>query len=331
MRYRALGSSGIEASVVAFGAWAIGGWRWGGADEAEAVSAIHAALDAGVNLIDTAPMYGFGRSEELVGRAIRGRRDRVVLATKCGLRWDTDRGVFFFAADEKGRTEQGAHRVHRYLGAASIRQELETSLRRLGTDHVDLYQTHWQDPTTPLEEVVDTLLALKREGKIRAIGACNAGLDELRGYAARGALDTDQERYSMIARPTAGAQTAWCGEHRVAFLAYSPLHHGLLTGKLSPDRTYGPGDLRGELPEFRPDRLARVNETLASFAPIAARHRATTGQLVVAWTLAQPGVSHALVGARTAAQARENAAAGDIVLSPDELAELDRAVAGLTP
>ncbi len=185
MRYRPLGQSGIEASVVALGAWAIGGWYWGGTDETQSIDAIHAALDAGINFIDTAPAYGLGRSETIVGKAIAGRRDQVVIATKCGVVWHTQEG--------KPHIQQHNKQTYRYLGAESIRYEIEESLRRLQTDYIDLYQTHWQDPTTPIEETMEALLELKEQGKIRAIGVCNATADDMERYRKLGPLDSDQE------------------------------------------------------------------------------------------------------------------------------------------
>ncbi len=192
MRYKSLGQSGIEASVVGLGTWAIGGWWWGGNDERESVRAIQAAIDAGVTLIDTAPAYGLGRSEEIVGKALEGRRDRVVLATKCGLVWHTNAGTPFFS--EFGKP------VHKYLGPDSIRYEIEQSLRRLKTDVIDLYQTHWQDSTTRIEETMAVLLDLKAEGKIRAIGVSNADCQQIEEYRAVGPVDADQEKYSMLDR-----------------------------------------------------------------------------------------------------------------------------------
>ncbi len=235
MRYRALGGSGIEASVVAFGAWAVGGWWWGGADDSESIAAIREALDLGITLIDTAPAYGLGHSEEVVGTAIKGRRDEVVLATKCGLIWHADKGNHFF--DESGKS------VRRYLGAESIRYEVEQSLRRLQTDVIDLYQTHWQDPTTPIEETMGALLELKREGKIRAIGVSNASVEQMDEYRKAGPLDADQEKYSMLVRNLDEGQLPYCEREGIAVLAYSPLAQGLLTGKVTADRTIPEGDL----------------------------------------------------------------------------------------
>ena len=168
---RRIGQSGMAASAVGLGTWAIGGWMWGGTDEAASIRAIQASIDAGISLIDTAPAYGLGRSEELVGQAIAGRRDQVVIATKCGLNWHHGKGNRFF--------EEAGVPVHRYLGADGIAHELEESLKRLGTDHIDLYITHWQDPTTPIADTMETLLRLKQAGKIRAIGASNLSPDEL--------------------------------------------------------------------------------------------------------------------------------------------------------
>ena len=243
MIYRKLGPSGIDVSAVAFGAWAIGGWMWGGADENQAVDAIHAALDHGVTLIDTAPIYGFGRSEELVGRAIQGRRDKVVLATKCGMVWDREEGDFFFHANQEGVTFRPAEKkVYKCLRPESIRAELERSLQRLGTTYVDLYQTHWQESTTPIAETMATLVKLKEEGKIRAIGVCNASLVQLAEY---GPIDSDQEKFSLLDREIEqDGRLAYCRRTGIGVLPYSPLANGLLTGKIRPDRQFNPGDLR---------------------------------------------------------------------------------------
>ena len=201
MRYRALGSSGIEASVVGLGTWAIGGWMWGGTDEPAAIKAIHAGIDAGINLVDTAPVYGFGLSEKIVGRAIRGRRERVVLATKCALVWDRKDGEFYFNSTDRGSCKaDGAFDVYKCLKPDSIRLEVERSLTRLGTDYIDLYQTHWPDSTTAIADTMEALLDLKQQGKIRAIGVCNATAQQMADYGLTGVLDSDQEKYSMLDR-----------------------------------------------------------------------------------------------------------------------------------
>jgi aryl-alcohol dehydrogenase-like predicted oxidoreductase len=291
---------------VAHGTWALGGWMWGGTDVQRSIRSIQASLDHGVNFIDTAPAYGLGLSERIVGEAIRGRRDKVILATKCGLVWHTDRGTFFL--------DQGGSHVHRYLGAESIRYEVEQSLRRLETDYIDLYQTHWQDSTTPIEETMATLLDLKKQGKIRAIGVSNCTVDQVRKYRSVGPVDAAQEQYSMIHRELEREYLPYCAQNRIAVLAYSPLANGLLTGKVDPERVFSEDDLRSHNPLFTRESRIRVREMLDRMRPVARKHSFTDGQLTIAWTLAQPGITHALVGARDADQAIENAAAGAVPL-----------------
>jgi len=321
MQYRPLGESGLQAGVVGFGAWAIGGWMWGGADEADALRAVETALDLGVNLIDTAPVYGFGRSEELVGRAIRSRRDQVVLATKCGLRWDRPDGRLFFRSDQDNVRPDGPLLVRRCLRPDSIAQEIEASLRRLGTDYLDLYQTHWQDDTTPLEDTLAALHRLRDQGKIRALGVSNVALEHLQRY---GPIASAQQRYNLLDRAIEMDGTlAYCREHKIAVLAYSPLAQGLLTGRLTPDRRFGPGDLRRKNPQFSPARRRRVLALLEALAPLARCHGAASSQLIIAWTLAQPGLTHVLCGARRPDQVIENARGGDLSLSPADLRRFD--------
>jgi methylglyoxal reductase len=319
MRTRRLGASTIEASVVGLGTWAIGGWMWGGTDEAESVAAIQASLDDGVSLIDTAPAYGQGRSEEIVGKAIRGRRDEVVLATKCGLVWHTQRGEHFF--DYDGRP------VHRYLGKESIAYEVEQSLQRLGTDYIDLYITHWQDSTTPIEETVEALVALRDQGKIRSIGASNVSADELRAYAATGALDAIQEEYSMVKRDLESTLLPIAAESGISTLSYSSLALGLLSGTMGPDREFSGDDQRLGNPRFSLANREKVARLMHAITPVADAHSATKAQIVIAWTLEQPGITYALCGARNPGQARENARAGSILLSADELGTITAAVA----
>jgi aryl-alcohol dehydrogenase-like predicted oxidoreductase len=310
MIQRPLGPSGIQASSVGLGTWAIGGWMWGGVEEQEAERAIRTAIDHGITLIDTAPAYGFGRSEEIVGRAIRPIRDSVVLANKCGLVWDRTDGIFHFASDDHGANPDGHRRIHRYLHPQSVRKEVETSLRRMRTDWIDLYQTHWQDSSTPVEDTMIELLKLKQEGKIRAIGVCNASSHDMEQYRSSGQLDSDQEKYSMLDRDIEKDQLPFCHEKELAVLAYSPLSLGLLTGKITSSRQYGRGDLRPSKPRFAPEFLNKVDHLLKDLHPIAKDHGLSLSQLVIAWTLAQPGITHALVGARHPEHAIENAGGG---------------------
>ncbi|MDR1383249.1 MAG: aldo/keto reductase [Planctomycetaceae bacterium] len=325
MQYRQLGTTEIQTSVVGFGAWAIGGWMWGGSDEKEAIRAIDAAVDHGINLIDTAPMYGYGRSEEIVGKAIAGKRDKIVLATKCGLRWDTKdwqkgEGVLHFYGNNKGIAADGKFRVYKYLRPESIRWEIERSLLRMKTDHIDLLQTHWQEETTPIVATMETLLRLKEEGKIRAIGVSNVTVEHLRQYQAVGQVDVAQECFSLIDRQIEhNGILDFCKANGVSLLAYSPMANGLLTGRLSPDRVFNEGDLRRENPRFSPENINRVNSMLREFSDVAEKYHATLGQIVIAWTTGQYEKTHVLCGARSEKQVIENAPAGDMVLTEENL------------
>ncbi|MCF6114566.1 MAG: aldo/keto reductase [Mesorhizobium sp.] len=317
---RSIGKSGVVASAVGLGTWAIGGWMWGGTDEAESIAAIQASIDAGVSLIDTAPAYGLGRSEEIVGKAIKGRRNRAVIASKCGLNWHSKKGNHFF--------DQDGTPVNRYLGADGIAYEVEQSLRRLGTDYIDLYITHWQDPTTPIAETMEALERLKSAGKIRAIGASNLNAAELQQYVAAGQLDAIQERYSMLDREIEQTLLPIARQHQVAALSYSSLALGLLSGAIDPAREFSGDDQRKDNPRFSQANRRKVAALKHALTPVAEVHQASMAQIVIAWTLAQPGITFALCGARNATQALDNARAGEILLSAAELGAIDAAVAG---
>lgn len=309
---RTIGGSGISASVVGLGTWAIGGWMWGGTDERQSIAAIQASIDAGISLIDTAPAYGMGLAETIVGKAIAGRRDKVVLATKCGLVWHVNEGAYFF--------HQNGKPVHRYLGAASIRYEVEESLRRLGTDYIDHYITHWQDATTPIAETVETLVRLKQEGKIRSIGASNVSPGDLEAYIATGVLDAIQEEYSMVKRDIETTLLPLCRTNAVSVLSYSSLALGLLSGKVGPDRIFAEDDQRQGNPRFSQANRQKIARLMGVLEPVAAAHHASVAQVVIAWTIAQPGITFSLCGARDPAQAVENAAAARLRLADSELA-----------
>jgi methylglyoxal reductase len=317
---RSIGKSGVVASAVGLGTWAIGGWMWGGTDEAESIAAIQASIDAGVSLIDTAPAYGLGRSEEIVGKAIKGRRDRAVIASKCGLNWHSKKGNHFF--------DQDGTPVNRYLGADGIAYEVEQSLRRLGTDYIDLYITHGQDPTTPIAETMEALERLKSAGKIRAIGASNLNAGELQQYVAAGQLDAIQERYSMLDREIEQTLLPIARQHQIAALSYSSLALGLLSGAIDPAREFSGDDQRKDNPRFSQANRRKVAALKHALAPVAEIHQASMAQIVIAWTLAQPGITFALCGARNATQALDNARAGEILLSAAELGTIDAAIAG---
>lgn len=319
MKFRELGKSGINASVIALGTWVMGGGLpWGeDPDDTESIRVIHEALERGINFIDTAPVYGFGRSERVVGQALRGRRDKVIIATKCGLWWDDERGSFFTTYD--GR------RIRRSLRPDTIRVELEHSLRRLETDTIDLYQTHWQSimpDKTPIADTMACLLDLKREGKIRAIGVSNATLEELKEYSEHGEIVSNQPRYSLIWREVEKGILPWCIDNRVSTLAYMPLEHGLLTGKVGAALRFGEGELRSNYswnPWFKPDNRVHVLKMLEGWADLAEKYRCSLASLVLACTVEQPGVTHVLCGARKVRQVVENALGGQITLSPEDV------------
>jgi methylglyoxal reductase len=318
MRYRELGSSGIRASIHGLGTFAIGGWFWGGTDEKQSIEAIHASLDEGVNLIDTAPIYGFGLAEEIVGKALKGRRSQAVIATKVGMRWNTDMGVFDTHADDKSPSPTPAkYRIHKYLGTDSIRYEVEQSLRRLGTDYIDLYQTHWQEPTTPIEVTMEALVKLREEGKIRAIGVSNVTVEQLKRY---GTVASAQQKFSLLDRGIVNdGVVEHCIRSGIAILSYFSMEQGLLTGAMAPDRVFRDGDTRRTNALFRPESIRRVNALVAEMRPFAEKYKATIPQVMIGLTAEQRGITHVLVGARDAAQAKENARGGKLAFSSEDL------------
>ncbi|HNR32846.1 MAG TPA: aldo/keto reductase [Candidatus Hydrogenedentes bacterium] len=322
MKYRNLGSSGISASVVGMGTWVTGGGpTWGAEpDDRESVRAIHAAIDMGVNLIDTAPLYGFGRSETVVGKAIQGKRDQVVLATKCGLWTEDDRGSFF--------TDYEGVRVMRSLRPDTIRIEVERSLQRIGTDVIDLYQTHWPavpPDKTPIADTMACLLELRDEGKIRAIGVSNVSLEELQENAACGPVASNQFRYSMLYREPEADILPFCLKNNIATLTYMSLEQGLLTGKVGMDREFAQGEWRSNAdwnPWFKIENRQRVLDLLSGWNDLTEEYHCSFAQLMVAWTAAQAGVTHVLCGARTADQIMQTAEAGDLDLEPADVVRM---------
>jgi aryl-alcohol dehydrogenase-like predicted oxidoreductase len=317
MRFNPLGDSGLELPVVSFGAWAIGGWYWGGPDDENAIRAIHAALDAGITCIDTAPTYGMGHSEVLVGRALRGRRDGVIVATKCGMRWDRAEGQKQLDTTMNDGTPCTIYRNGR---PDSIIEECEQSLKRLETDVIDLYQIHWPDSTWPLDDTMEALIRLKDAGKIRAIGVSNFDTAMIRLCQTKGPVDSVQPKYNALQRDAEAELLPFCLEQHIGVLAYSPIAQGLLTGKVTAERTFPEGDIRNKNPLYKPENRAKIIEMLGRVEPLAKDLGVTLGQLYTAWLVHQPGVTTALVGARNEAQAQENARAGSLVLGDAALA-----------
>jgi methylglyoxal reductase len=326
MKQKPLGNSNLHASTIALGAWVLGGGSvWGREpDDAESIRAIQGAIDLGMNLIDTAPAYGWGRSERVVGKALKGRRDRAILATKCGLWWEDARGSFFTDFDGK--------KLYRSLRPDTLQIEIDNSLRRLGTDYIDLYQTHWPSVPpdhTPIADTMAVLLRLQKEGKIRAIGVCNASLAELEEHLRCGTVVSHQFRYSMLHRAPERDLLPFGAQKGLATLTYMSLEQGLLTGKVGMDRVFSPGEFRMNLawnPWYAAANRQRVLDLLAGWKSLTDQYACTLAQLVLAWTAAQPGVTHVLAGGRTLAQVAENVRAGELILDPADLEQMRRDV-----
>jgi len=317
MKYRKLGKSELDVPVVTFGAWAIGGLWWGGTDDKEAIRAIHRALGLGIRCIDTAAIYGVGHSERVVGKAIAGRRDQVIVATKCGSRWGLSGDIVTFDP-ATGEKELGT--IVHILKAESIKEECEASLKRLGTDYIDLYQCHWPDETgTPVEETMAALLDLQKSGKIRYFGVSNFPTTLMQESLCYASIVSDQPPYSALRRDIERDIIPFCQEHNIGILAYSPLAQGLLTGKVTLERQFPPTDGRSSNRWFSQENRKRVLDMLAKVQPIADAHKATLAQVMLNWTFSQPGITSVIAGARNEKQVEENAAAADFDLSANEL------------
>ena len=312
MQFRRLGPDGPEISVVGMGAWAIGGpWRfgWGPQDDDESLAALHKAFDAGVNWVDTAAVYGLGHSEEVVGQAVREHGGEVLVFTKCGRPW--------YGRENNEPTYD--------LRPDTIRFELEQSLKRLGTDHVDLYQFHWPDTETgtPVEDSWATMADLVTEGKVRWAGLSNFDVEGLERCERVRHVDALQPPFSLIDR-SAAPEIAWCAANRTGVLCYSPLGSGLLTAGFDADRVRDlpAGDWRRTSDEFRPPRLEANLEVVRRLEPVAERHGVSVAAVAVAWVLAVEGVTAAIVGARRPSQVDGWLPAGDLRLTEVDLAGL---------
>jgi aryl-alcohol dehydrogenase-like predicted oxidoreductase len=313
MQFRRLGRDGPEISVVGVGAWAIGGpgrFGWGPQDDDESMAALHRAFDSGVNWVDTAAVYGLGHSEEVVGQVVREHGGEALVFTKCGRPWYGREG------DEPTYD----------LRPETIRFELEQSLKRLGTDHVDLYQFHWPDTETgtPVEESWAAIAELVEEGKVRWAGVSNFDVALLQRCEAVRHVDSLQPPYSLLDREAAAELIPWCAANGTGVLCYSPLGSGLLTGSFDADRVRDlpAGDWRRDSADFRPPRLEANLELARRLDPVAERHRVPVAAVAVAWVLATPGVTAAIVGARRPSQVDGWLAAGTVALSDADLAEL---------
>jgi len=313
MRYVRLGTTDLEVSAIAFGTWAFGG-EWGAFEAAEAKQAIHGALDAGITLFDTAQAYGFGESEALLADALWDRvsRDDVVVATKGGLH------------------RQGGE-LQRDASARWLRAGVESSLRNLRTDHIDLYQVHWPDPNTPAEETAGALEDLVREGKVRHVGVSNYSakeMDELAGY---GRVETLQPPYHMFRRDIEAEILPYTAEHDIGVLLYGPLAHGLLAGTMDAGTTFPADDWRSHSPDFTGERFRRNLQVVDRLKDFAGERAISLPQLAVAWTLSHPAVQVAIIGARRPAHLDDTTAAAEVTLSDEDRREIDRILAGAVP
>ena len=309
MQTRKLGFSDLHLTIVGLGTWAIGGewaYGWGPQDDAASIAAIRRALDLGINWLDTASVYGLGHSEEVVGKAIAGRRDEVIIATKCSLVWDENRKV-------GGR-----------LKAESVRREAEASLRRLNVEVIDLYQIHWPNPDEDIEEGWGVIADLIKEGKVRYGGVSNFSVAQLRRVQPIHPVASLQPPYSMLRRGVEDELLPYCAANDIGVIAYSPMQAGLLTGKFTKERVESlpNGDWRKRSEEFQEPQLSVNLALVDKLRPIAERNGGTLAQLAIAWVLRRPELTAAIVGARRPSQIEETAQAGDWELSAEDIAEI---------
>lgn len=313
METRRLGNSSLELTTIGFGSWAIGGgdWQfgWGDQDEQEAVDAIVAAVDQGINWIDTAAVYGGGRSEELVGRALQvlGPARRPIVATKCG------------------RVMRSPTQIDKVLKRESIVAECEASLQRLGVECIDLYQLHWPEPDADIEEGWQTLVELKQQGKVRELGVSNHSVAQMARLQAIHPIASLQPPYSMLKRDIEAEILPFCAANDIGVICYSPMQKGLLTGKFTLERARGLSekDHRSRDPQFQSPAIERHLELIEQLRPLAAAHGHSVAQLAIAWVLRRPEVTSAIVGSRRPEQVAETAVAAQWKLSDEEVATIE--------
>lgn len=298
METRALGQSGVTVSILGLGTWPMGGEWWGGTDDPESIRTIHRALDLGITLFDTAEAYAAGHAEEVLGQGLAGRRQQAVIADKVAPN--------HFAPDQ-------------------IEEAFDASCRRLQTDYIDVYFLHWPNIDLPIGQAMETLEALRAEGRIRAIGVSNFTADEMRAASEYGQIDVLQPPYNMFWRFIEGDQLPYCREHGIGIMAYSGLAQGLLSGNLTAETTFPEGDKRPTTVLFQPGAYERCLAAVEALRPIAKRAGLTVPQLAIAWLLGRPGVSTALVGARTVPEIEENVVGATRQVSAEDMAAADAA------
>jgi len=305
MKTRKLGTSGLHVTEIILGTWAIGGTMWSDYDEVNAVKAIEAAIDNGINCIDTAPAYGAGHADELIGSIIKGRRDKIIIASKCGL--DIENGY------------------RHNLKPDFITYDLEQSLKRLETDYIDLYQIHWPDPEVRIEDSMRSLMKAKESGKIRYIGICNFSGDQLKEAMKYGEIVSYQPNYSLLEREIESDQMKICIENNIGIISYGSLGAGMLTGKYKDLPQFKKGDARNFFYKFfKKQYWPAVKAVVDKVAEIAERRGVKPGHVAIAWNLSKAGVTAAITGARTAEQAKENSGGSGLILTAEEISELDK-------
>ena len=328
MKKQTVGKTNVEISVLSMGAWAIGGGAaWSNTDDNESIHTIHAALDAGVTLIDTAPAYSFGYSEEIVGKALLGRRDKVILSSKCGLQWYEPAG-----SKHVGRinhSASGGTQMYRNLSPQSIRRDLEHSLKRLQTEYIDIYYTHWQSSDLfyiPIEETLGELLKMKQEGKIRAVGASNVCVNHLKEYLRYGGVDIIQEKYSLVDRRIEQELLPFCEQNSITLQTFSPIEQGLLAGKATMDFQIPKGDVREGNIWWAPDNRALVINMLAGWNSLTSKYNCSLSNLALYWLMSRSRNINVLFGARKASQVADNVHAASILVDKADLDRMTRDV-----
>ncbi|MBO6660443.1 MAG: aldo/keto reductase [Roseivirga sp.] len=322
MNLRKLGNTDIEVSPIAFGAFAIGGTMWAGNEGKDSINAIHAAIDNGISTLDTAPFYGLGRSEELIGKAIADkRREDIQILNKFGLVWDgsnNGKGDYFFDTEDNGKN----YSIYKFASKENVVKEVEESLKRLGTDYIDLLQLHWPDSTTPISETMEAMERLLEQGKIRAAGVCNYSVDQLKEAGETLKLSSNQVSYSMLQRGIEADLVPFAQSNDLSMIAYSPMERGLLTGKYFKDGKLEEADHRNGY--FKQFDLERIEKVLNELLVIADSYNASLAQLVLNWTMNQPGITVTLAGARNDKQVASNAAAMNLSISDADMASINQ-------
>lgn len=305
MEYRELGKTGVKVSAIGFGCWAMGGTNWGVVDDNDSISAAQRALDLGITFFDTAPGYGYGHSEKILGEALADRRKGIFLATKCGMEWDDKGGIWRNSKPEY------------------IRKDCERSLKNLRTDYVDLLQVHWPDEETPIADTMGEMAKLQKEGKIKFIGVSNFSVEQMKECQKYVELASLQPPYSMLRRGAEKEILPFCLEQKIGVVVYSPLQQGLLTGKFTEEPKFQKGDMRADNPFFSGENFKRIMAVVDQLKEMAMNYSKSVGQLAINWVLCNPAVIVAIVGAKRPAQVQENVGGAGWKIKGEDLKKIE--------